>query len=250
MRSGSGVRVLWMHSQGMGRLSNFKRHARLLAFRTSARCQRRRRWLSMSYRFPVAPLIVRSCLEDETSSGHCRLGNLATVLGLMPSSWLNSAIACKAMDRCIAALTACVPSGQVCYANQLPGNRTWYCHDEPVPWCSLPFQPKNQTMQPSDQTQRSREVRWSGAAQKRSHFCVGDTYLGVLPRPSGPGFASTASGLGPRASLVARRGPACGSRSTTSANRPAARSAARPNGRRCPARGIDDGRECPRLGSF
>jgi hypothetical protein len=142
MRSGSGVRVLRMHSQGMGRLSDFKRRARLLALRTSARCQRRRRWLSMSYRFPVAPLIVRSCLEDETSSRHCRLGNLATVLGLMPSSWLNSVIACKAMDRCIAALTACVPSGQVCYANHLPGNRTWYCHDEPVPWCSLLFQPK------------------------------------------------------------------------------------------------------------
>ncbi len=40
---------------------------------------------------------------------------------------------CQPMDRCIAALTACVPSRQICLANRLPGNSAWRCREEFVP---------------------------------------------------------------------------------------------------------------------
>lgn len=53
------------------------------------------------------------------SSTACRLRHLATVLGLIPSSRLNSAI--KACDRCIAALTPACPLGIFSFGKEPAG---------------------------------------------------------------------------------------------------------------------------------
>jgi hypothetical protein len=59
-----------------------------------------------------------------------RLRHFATVLGLIPSSLLSAAI--EACDRCIAALTACVPSHGL-LRKPLPVSGAWRSRDELVP---------------------------------------------------------------------------------------------------------------------
>jgi hypothetical protein len=62
------------------------------------------------------------------SSTVVRFRHLETVFGLIPSSRLS--VASEACDRCIAALTACVPSRQICHANRLLGDSTWRSRGE------------------------------------------------------------------------------------------------------------------------
>jgi hypothetical protein len=70
----------------------------------------------------------------------------------MPNFLLSCAS--EACNRCIAALTTCVPSRQICNSNRLPGNSTWRSHDELVPYGFLPFLRWDRTIKPWHQTPR------------------------------------------------------------------------------------------------
>jgi hypothetical protein len=74
-----------------------------------------------------------------------RLRYLATVLTFIPSPRLSAAVI--ACDRCIAALTACVPSHGL-LRKTLPVSGAWRSRDVPVPDCFLPFLRNDRTIKP------------------------------------------------------------------------------------------------------